>query len=176
MILKSVVRYTNAAAIEATWVEQVALPDIEVPASPALYDAEGGLVVPAVEAHVRTGETIEVVVRCHVYDATQMSELRADLGADAAAHEALIAQCEADYVPPDPPTPEEVRDGLQRQIESLEVSYLMPRVAREAFIYQAEERALQMGMTLEQLRAKNKGYAGLKSLDEQIAQLRSQMP
>ena len=47
----------------------------------------------------------EVVVHRRAYDGAQMDELRADLGADAAAHEALIAQCEADYVPFEPTPP-----------------------------------------------------------------------
>lgn len=66
-------------------------------------------------------------------------------------------------------TPQEA----QTQIDALERQYLMPRIARETFIFQAEERALEMGLTLEYLRAKNKGYAGLKALDEQIAALRA---
>lgn len=66
-------------------------------------------------------------------------------------------------------TPQEA----QAQIDALERQYLMPRIARETFIFQAEERALEMGLTLEYLRAKNKGYAGLKALDEQIAALRA---
>lgn len=41
-----------------------------------------------------------IVTRCHAYDATQMGELRADLGAEAAQYEALIQQCIADYTPP----------------------------------------------------------------------------
>jgi hypothetical protein len=45
------------------------------------------------------------VARCHTYDATQMDELRADLGADAQAYAPLIRQCLADYVPPTPEAP-----------------------------------------------------------------------
>jgi len=37
-------------------------------------------------------------VKCRAYDGSQMNELRADLGTNE--HEALIAQCEADYIPP----------------------------------------------------------------------------
>ncbi len=74
MILKQVIRYTNAPALEATWVD------------------ENG-----------------VVLRCHAYSnhPEQMATLRADLGADAAQHEALIAEVEATYVPPVPPSIEE---------------------------------------------------------------------
>ena len=61
------------------------------------------------------------------------------------------------------------------RIQGLEDQYLMPRITRETIIALAEERALAMGMTLEFLRTKYKGYAALKTLDEQIAALRSQM-
>lgn len=65
MILKQIIRYSNADAIEATWVD---------------------------------GN--DVVIKCQAYSNGQMDMLRADLGADAAAHEALIAEVEATYVPP----------------------------------------------------------------------------
>ena len=70
MILKQLIRYTNADAIEATWVDAA-----------------------------------DVIVKCHAYSNGQMGMLRADLGADAAAHEALIAEIEATYVPPEPVPP-----------------------------------------------------------------------
>ena len=47
----------------------------------------------------------DVIVKCHAYSNGQMAELRADLGADAAEHEALIAEIEATYVPPEPVPP-----------------------------------------------------------------------
>lgn len=71
-----------------------------------------------------------------------------------------------------PPTPQEM---AQQQIDALENEHLMPRVTRESLIAMAEERALALGLTIEQLRIKNKGYAGLKALDEQIAALRIQL-
>jgi hypothetical protein len=69
MILKQIIRYTNADALEATWVDEN-----------------------------------DVVIKCHAYSnhPEQMDMLRADLGADAAAHEALISEIEATYVPPEP--------------------------------------------------------------------------
>lgn len=73
-------------------------------------------------------------------------------------------------VPPVEPTQAEL---AQAQIDALEAQHLMPRITRETIIALAEERALDMGLTLEYLRAKNKGYAGLKSLDEQIQALRA---
>lgn len=68
MILKQIIRYENAAAIEATWADE--------------NDRQ---------------------VYCRAYSGDQMDELRADLGADAAAYEDMIQQCEADYAPPAPP-------------------------------------------------------------------------
>ena len=47
----------------------------------------------------------DVVIKCQAYsnDPEQMAMLRADLGADAAQYEPLIAEVEATYVPPEPP-------------------------------------------------------------------------
>ena len=75
MILQQLIRYTNADALEATWV-----------------GAAGA------------------VVKSHAYANSQMDMLRADLGADAAAHEALIAEVEATYVP-EPVQPIAVRQA-----------------------------------------------------------------
>ena len=70
MILKQLIRYENAPALEATWVDEN-----------------------------------DVVIKCQAYSNGQMDMLRADLGADAAQHEALIAEIEATYVPPEPVPP-----------------------------------------------------------------------
>lgn len=93
MILKQVIRYENAPAIEATWVETITLPQQEI--EPGVVD----MVL----------RTQEVVVKCKAYsnDPEQIAMLRADLGADAAQYESLIAEIEATYVPPVPPSLEE---------------------------------------------------------------------
>ncbi|MGD7407527.1 hypothetical protein ACQCP7_25985, partial [Ralstonia pseudosolanacearum] len=116
------------------------------------------------------------VIKCHAYSNGQMDMLRADLGADAPQYEALLAQVEAEYVPPEPPTLAERQAEIVARIQALEDQHLMPRITRETIIALAEERAVAMGLTIEYLRAKNKGYAGLKTLDEQSAALRSQLP
>ena len=74
MILKQVIRYENAPALEATWVDEN-----------------------------------DAVIKCQAYSnhPEQMAMLRADLGADAAQYESLIAEVEATYVPPEPPSLEE---------------------------------------------------------------------
>lgn len=70
MTLKQLIRYTNAPALEATWVDES-----------------------------------DVAIKCQAYSnhPEQMAMLRADLGADAARYEALIAEVEASHVPPPPP-------------------------------------------------------------------------
>ena len=111
MILKQLIRYDNAPALEATWVRYDQMPDVDVPASPALYDKDGNEVQPAVEAHTRPGEVIETVLKCQAYSNAQMDMLRADLGSDAAQYEDLIAEVEATYVPPEPqpiPVPQQI--------------------------------------------------------------------
>ena len=74
MILKQLIKYDNAPAIEATWIDEN-----------------------------------DVVIKCHAYSnhPEQMDMLRADLGADAAQYEDMIAEIEATYVSPEPPSIEE---------------------------------------------------------------------
>lgn len=69
--------------------------------------------VPALEA--TWVDVNDVVIKCHAYANSQMNELRADLGADAAAHEALIAEIEATYVPPEPAPPYVPQSVTMRQ-------------------------------------------------------------
>lgn len=67
-------------------------------------------------------------------------------------------------------------EQAQAQIDALEErQYLMPRVVRESLIAQAEERGAALRYTPAQLLVKNKGYAGLKAIDAQIAALRAQL-
>lgn len=90
--LKQVIKYTNANAIEATWVDVV----------------QKGSVDP------ETGETIyhneEVVIRSHAYADVQMQDFRDDVakyGGDIAEYEKLISDVESAIVPavPKPPQP-----------------------------------------------------------------------
>ena len=68
---------------------------------------------PALEA--TWADENDVVVKCQAYANSQMNMLRADLGADAAAHEALIAEVEATYVPPEPEPPYVPQSVTMRQ-------------------------------------------------------------
>ena len=142
MILKQLIRYENAPAVEATWVDEN-----------------------------------DVVIKCQAYsNATeQIAMLRANLAADAAQYESLIAEVEATYVPPEPPTDEEHNESIYFQIDQLERQYLMPRITRETTIFQLETWALSKDYPLDQFRLANKGYRGLKELDETIQELRGQL-
>ena len=86
MILKQVVQYINAPAIEATWVDEN-----------------------------------DVVMNCRAYSnhPDQLSQLRTDLGADAAQYEELIAKVAATYTPPAPPSDAEVAEVVAAKIEAL---------------------------------------------------------
>lgn len=173
-ILKQVIRYDNGPWLEAAWVEREVLPDYEVPATPALFGADGVELQAAVEAYVVSGEIAETVVRCHAYHATQMDELRADLGADAAQYEGLIQQCIADYVPP--PAPDPVVVAMQTIIALETAAHVSSqRLYREAVLGMMEQQAKLMNMTPEQLAAKNKGYRELKAFNQQIEALREQL-
>lgn len=103
---------------------------------------------PAIEA---TWEDAEGnVVRCHAYDATQMGQLRADLGADAAAHESLISQCEADYVPPPPLPIEQRRAAVWERIkaERDRRAALGVKVGAHWFHSDQKSRTQQLGLVL----------------------------
>ena len=99
MILKQVIKYENAPALEATWVERIQLPDREIP---AVLDEEGNELEPA---RTEPGGFQEVIVKCQAYSNGQMDMLAADLGADAPAYQALMDEIAATYVPPEPEPP-----------------------------------------------------------------------
>lgn len=73
--------------------------------------------------------------------------------------------------------PQSPTQAIQAAISSMERDKIIDvqRITRETILGLAEERAAALGLTNAQLRAKNKGYAGLKALDEQIAALRAQL-
>lgn len=116
-----------------------------------------------------------VIIECRVYDATQLSELKDLLGDKLQIYETMIENCLSDYTPPEPPTQEELNKQILSEIDSLERQYLMPRITREATILQLETWAMSQGYPLAQFRLVNKGYRGLKELDEKIMYLRGQL-
>lgn len=119
IVLVKVIKYENANAIEATWFTREQLPDVNIPAQEALFDAGGKEVQSAVPAHTVPGDIVETVVRCHSYADSQMDMLRADLGADAAQYEDLIARVEAAIVPPAPPAAEVAEKIVAGKIDAL---------------------------------------------------------
>ena len=64
---------------------------------------------------------------------------------------------------------------IKDKIEQLERDSLMNRITRESIRTMALERAAAIGLTEAQLIAKNKGYAALKQVDDEIAALRAQL-
>ena len=142
MTLRQLIRYTNADALEATWVNEK-----------------------------------DEVVKCQAYSnhPEQMDQLSIDLGTDLSNYEELINEVASTYVPPPPPTDEEHNEAIYFQIDQLERQYMMPRITREATILQLETWTLSKGYPLEQFRLANKGYRGLKELDETIQELRGQL-
>ena len=115
MIVRQVIRYTNAPAIEATWVD------------------ENG-----------------VVIKCQAYSNAQMDMLRADLGADAAQHEALIAAVEATYAPPVMPPIEQRRAAAWEAIkaERDRRTSLGVKVGSHWFHSDQSSRTQQLGLVL----------------------------
>lgn len=109
MILKQVIKYTNANALEATWVDQVVVPAV---------GTEG-------EEGYQPEQVTEVERICKAYADTQMQMLRDDVaqyGGDLTTYEALIAEVEADIQPPAPPTPDQIMqecvDGSQARLDA----------------------------------------------------------
>ena len=104
--LKQIIKYDNANALEATWVEVIT----EEYQSPIMETNDEGVEVDTGKTETKTRE-IETVIKCHAYDGTQMDMLRADaleLGTSLEEYESLIAEVEANIVPPPPPTSEEL--------------------------------------------------------------------
>ena len=104
--LKQIIKYDNANALEATWVEVTT----EEYQSPIMEVNGEGVEVDTGKTETKTRE-IETVIKCHAYDGTQMDMLRADsmeLGTSLEEYESLIAEVEANIVPPPPPTSEEL--------------------------------------------------------------------
>ena len=117
MILKQLIRYTNADVIEATWVDEN-----------------------------------DVVIKCQAYSnhPEQMAMLRADLGADAAQYESLIAEVEATYVPPAPIPLTERQAAVWEAIKSERDrrTSLGAKVGSHWFHSDQQSRTQQLGLVL----------------------------
>ena len=96
--LKQIIKYDNANALEATWVDVTT----EEYQSPIMETNNEGVEVDTGKTETKTRE-IETVIKCHAYDGTQMDMLRADaleLGTSLEEYQELIAEVEAAYTPP----------------------------------------------------------------------------
>ena len=101
------IKFTPAQGnwLEVTWVEVTQLPDVETPASPALFDAEGKEVQPAVDASTTPGQITRTELKHVSYHPTQLDMLQADaeaMGTSLDEYADMLANWVADYVPPHP--------------------------------------------------------------------------
>ena len=105
MILKQVIKYTNANAIEATWVDQIITPASGI---------EG-------DEDYKPEQIAETNQLCKAYADVQMQMFRDDVsayGGDISQYEALIAEVEAAHVPV-PPAPPVIPSCSPRQIRQV---------------------------------------------------------
>jgi hypothetical protein len=87
-----------------------------------------------------------------------------------------VWQFEVENFPPDSdPLPDDPKEQILRQIDTIERQTLMNRAIREMAIGIAEEKAASIGMTPQQLYMANLGYQKVKDVDNQIAALRSKL-
>ena len=105
IVLKKIIFYPDYAGCEATWVDRVQAPDIEIAEVPATFDDEGNVLTEAIPARIEPGQITDTQIKCHSYHPTQVDMLRADavaLGTPLGDYEDQIAEMEAGYVPPAP--------------------------------------------------------------------------
>lgn len=110
MIILKIIPYPDNSGFEATWLEQIKSPDVEIPAKEAVFDTEGNEISPAELARTEPGVETETQVWCQSYHPTQTQMFREkamEFGTSVAEHETMLASIEAAYVPP-PPEPVQV--------------------------------------------------------------------
>lgn len=102
------IKFTPAQGnwLEVTWTEVVQLPDVEIPAKPVLFDAEGKEVQPAVEASTQPGGEKRTEIKHVSYHPTQLALLQADAATMGTPLDS-VADMLADWVDSyEPPAPE----------------------------------------------------------------------
>ena len=99
IFLKNIIKYTNANALEALWVE-VVTPEQVIP---ELIDPDTGDVTPE-----KIIPAVEIAIRRQAYSDRQMGILRQDIGDEMTSeYEVMIKDVEANQVPlPQPPLEE----------------------------------------------------------------------
>ncbi len=139
IILKQIIHDAKTNSVEATWVERNIAPDTVVPEEllPDTTDDEGNIILgKVIPAHIVPGAVTDVQVKCHSYSDRQMDMLRADLGADAAEHEALMAEVEANQIPYPEPTPEQIAAEAKAKLREIDIASI--RALREYVAAQAD--------------------------------------
>lgn len=103
IILKPIIFYPDYAGCEATWVDRIQAPDVEITEVPATFDEEGNELTAVVPARTDPGQITDTQVKCHSYHPTQMDMLRADALLFATLldeYEDQITEMENGYVEP----------------------------------------------------------------------------
>lgn len=101
------IKFTPAQGnwLEVTWTDVEQLPDVEIPAKPALFDADGKEVQPAVEASTKPGGEKRTELKHVSYHPTQLALLQADaasMGTPLTTHADMLAAWVDSYEPPAP--------------------------------------------------------------------------
>lgn len=101
------IKFTPAQGnwLEGTWTDVEQLPDVEIPSKPALFDAEGNEVQPAVEASTKPGGEKRTELRHISYHPTQLALLQADaaaMGTPLDDHTDMLNAWVDSYEPPAP--------------------------------------------------------------------------
>lgn len=132
IILKQLVKYDNAVALEATWVDRIETPDPE-------WEPVGGESALPIDSV----EIAETQVYCRAYAGNQMGDLREDsaaFGTDLSGYEPLIAEVEAAYVPPPPPMTE---DEIERDKKYLaDTDWVISKISEASLTGQDTEPLL----------------------------------
>jgi len=105
MIILKIIPYPDNSGFEATWLEQIKCPDVEIPAKEAVIDPEGNEISPAEPERTEPGAVTETQVWCQSYHPTQVQMFRdkaIEFGTSVAEHETMLVSIEAAYVPPAP--------------------------------------------------------------------------
>lgn len=131
IILKSLIHDVASNWVEATWVDRIQLPDVEVPESfGPTTRAEDGSIIPGelIPAHTAKGGLQDTQVKCHSYADVQMDMLRADakeLGTPLDEHEALITIVESG-IKPHIPEPINRISIIQAELNVLDMKKIRP--------------------------------------------------
>lgn len=129
------IKFTPAQGnwLEVTWTDVVQLPDVETPAKPALFDADGNEVQPAVEASTQPGGEKLTELKHVSYHPTQLALLQADaaaMGTPLTAHADMLNEWVDSYEPPAPePVPVPTKVTMRQARLALLAAGKLPAVS-----------------------------------------------